>query len=395
MAKASQTQAWLWHRRVSYLNFDYINLLSKKDILIGLPKLKYVKDQLCSSCELSKAKRSSFMTKDVPCLKGRLNLLHMDLCGPMRVESINGKKRIMEEVYVAQPDGFVDPDHPEKVFRLRKALYGLKQAPRVWTSDPPIPKRYLYQPVQDCTAMSSTEAEYVALSASCAQNQRDLPRDIPLDSVVVLSKKERLMVASKLFKGRLFVTLLVANMGREEDRKCILRDLHESDEDADVENGSNLIDTFVASKSLLNAACKKALNLLKKGLLIRGEAVEESKRRRILLDHKIQQLSKCSSEGSSIIPKVPGEPKDNSEVAETQAGNVQTSLTLSSAKLDIQSMVDVPIYQEDPDVQRALLIDTVILMVTDKTSSKPTPPTTQAQVQICSTSYWKDSSRES
>ncbi|GJX44060.1 retrovirus-related pol polyprotein from transposon TNT 1-94, partial [Tanacetum coccineum] len=35
-------------------------------------------------------------------------------------------------VYVAQPDGFVDPDHPEKVYRLRKALYGLKQAPRAW-----------------------------------------------------------------------------------------------------------------------------------------------------------------------------------------------------------------------------------------------------------------------
>nr|GEZ36090.1 Gag-Pol polyprotein [Tanacetum cinerariifolium] len=37
-----------------------------------------------------------------------------------------------EEVYVAQSDGFVDPDHPEKVYRLRKALYGLKQAPRIW-----------------------------------------------------------------------------------------------------------------------------------------------------------------------------------------------------------------------------------------------------------------------
>nr|GFB41209.1 retrovirus-related Pol polyprotein from transposon TNT 1-94 [Tanacetum cinerariifolium] len=65
MAKATPTQAWLWHRRLSYLNFDYINLLSKKDIVIGLPKLKYVKDQLCSSCELSKAKRSSFKSKVV------------------------------------------------------------------------------------------------------------------------------------------------------------------------------------------------------------------------------------------------------------------------------------------------------------------------------------------
>nr|GEY88438.1 retrovirus-related Pol polyprotein from transposon TNT 1-94 [Tanacetum cinerariifolium] len=277
MAKASPTQAWLWHRRLSYLNFDHINLLLKKDVLIGLPKLKYVKDQLCSSYELSKAKRSSFKSKVVPSSKGRLNLLYMDLCGPMRVASINGKKYILvivddysrytwtlflrskdetsemlkefltmiqrnlqalvitvrtdrgtaflnktlnaffkeegiehqtstartpeqnsdkdqtvihnkarlvakgyaqeegidfeesfapvarleavqifiayaihksfliyqmdvkpaflngplkEEVYVAQPNGFVDPDHPEKVYRLRKALYGLKQDPR-------------------------------------------------------------------------------------------------------------------------------------------------------------------------------------------------------------------------------------------------------------------------
>ncbi|GKA49834.1 retrovirus-related pol polyprotein from transposon TNT 1-94 [Tanacetum coccineum] len=39
---------------------------------------------------------------------------------------------LKEEVYVAQPDGFVDPAHPKKVYRLRKALYGLKQAPRAW-----------------------------------------------------------------------------------------------------------------------------------------------------------------------------------------------------------------------------------------------------------------------
>ncbi|GKD69619.1 retrovirus-related pol polyprotein from transposon TNT 1-94, partial [Tanacetum coccineum] len=69
MAKASPTQAWLWHRRLSHLNFDYINLLSKKDIVIGLPKLKYVKDHLCSSCEVSKAKRSSFKSIQFPKFK--------------------------------------------------------------------------------------------------------------------------------------------------------------------------------------------------------------------------------------------------------------------------------------------------------------------------------------
>nr|GEX05345.1 hypothetical protein [Tanacetum cinerariifolium] len=272
MVIASPTPAWLWYRRLSHLNFDYINLISKKDVVISLPKLKYVKDQLCSSCEVSKAKRNSFKIKTIPCSKGWLNLLHIDLCGPMRVASINGKKYILaeaiatvskyrwtkdhplkqvhgnlskpvqtrrqltidpemcmfaltvstakpknikevmtdstwinamqeelhqfdrlkvwelvdkpygkheeginfeesltlvarleavrifvtyvvhksfpiyqmdvkttflngpykEKVYVAQPDGFVDPDHPEKVYRLRKALYGLKQAPTAW-----------------------------------------------------------------------------------------------------------------------------------------------------------------------------------------------------------------------------------------------------------------------
>nr|GEU44978.1 retrovirus-related Pol polyprotein from transposon TNT 1-94 [Tanacetum cinerariifolium] len=53
-------------------------------------------------------------------------IYHMD----MKMAFLNGP--LKEEVYVAQPDGFVNPDHPEKVYRLRKALYGLKQAPRAW-----------------------------------------------------------------------------------------------------------------------------------------------------------------------------------------------------------------------------------------------------------------------
>ncbi|GJZ11143.1 hypothetical protein Tco_0545902, partial [Tanacetum coccineum] len=70
-----------------------------------------------------------------------------------------------------------------------------------------------------------------------------------------------------------------------------------------------------------------------------------------------------SSEGSGTTPEVPDEPKDNSAVvAEKQAGYVQTNLTLSSAKLEIQSMVDVPIHQEDLAVQRTPLIDPVISM---------------------------------
>nr|GEY85583.1 retrovirus-related Pol polyprotein from transposon TNT 1-94 [Tanacetum cinerariifolium] len=65
------------------------------DIVIGLLKLKFIKDHLCSSCELGKAKRKSFQTKTTPSSKRRLQLLHMDLCGPMRVKSINGKKYVL------------------------------------------------------------------------------------------------------------------------------------------------------------------------------------------------------------------------------------------------------------------------------------------------------------
>nr|GEU61562.1 hypothetical protein [Tanacetum cinerariifolium] len=87
--------AWLWNRRLSHLNFDTINLLSKNDIVVGLLKSKFVKDHLCSSCELGKAKRKYFHTKLIPTSKRRLQLLHMDLCGPMRAASINGKRYVL------------------------------------------------------------------------------------------------------------------------------------------------------------------------------------------------------------------------------------------------------------------------------------------------------------
>nr|GEW90003.1 retrovirus-related Pol polyprotein from transposon TNT 1-94 [Tanacetum cinerariifolium] len=82
MAKATSSQAWLWHRRLSHLNFDTINLLSKNDIVVGLPKLKFVIDHLCSSCELGKAK-SKDETPEV--LIDFLRLVQRELQAQVRV----------------------------------------------------------------------------------------------------------------------------------------------------------------------------------------------------------------------------------------------------------------------------------------------------------------------
>nr|GEY23530.1 retrovirus-related Pol polyprotein from transposon TNT 1-94 [Tanacetum cinerariifolium] len=119
MARASSTKSWLWHQRLSHLNFDSINDLARNDLVAGLPKFKYHKEHLCPSCEQRKSKRASHPPKPVPNSRQRLHLLHMDLCGSMRIA------------------------------REKLVSWSLKK--------------------QDCTALSTAEAEYVSLSACCTQ----------------------------------------------------------------------------------------------------------------------------------------------------------------------------------------------------------------------------------
>ncbi|GJV65118.1 integrase, catalytic region, zinc finger, CCHC-type containing protein [Tanacetum coccineum] len=95
MAKATSTKSWLWHHKLSHLNFGTINDLTKHDLVDGLPKFKYGKDHLCSACERGKRKKVSHPPKVVPCNHSKLEMLHMDLCGPMWVALINGKRYIL------------------------------------------------------------------------------------------------------------------------------------------------------------------------------------------------------------------------------------------------------------------------------------------------------------
>nr|GEY83873.1 retrovirus-related Pol polyprotein from transposon TNT 1-94 [Tanacetum cinerariifolium] len=66
VSKATSTKSWLWHRRLSHLNFSTINNLTRLDLVNGLPNFKYEKDHLCSACERGKSKKASHPPKLVP-----------------------------------------------------------------------------------------------------------------------------------------------------------------------------------------------------------------------------------------------------------------------------------------------------------------------------------------
>ncbi|GJU38043.1 retrovirus-related pol polyprotein from transposon TNT 1-94 [Tanacetum coccineum] len=95
LSKASKHKLWLWHQRLNHLNFGTINDLARKDLVRGLPRLKFEKDHLCSACQLRKSKKHTHTPKPENTNLEVLNTLHMDLCGPMRVQTINGKKYIL------------------------------------------------------------------------------------------------------------------------------------------------------------------------------------------------------------------------------------------------------------------------------------------------------------
>ncbi|GJX90579.1 retrovirus-related pol polyprotein from transposon TNT 1-94, partial [Tanacetum coccineum] len=52
LSKASKNNSWLWHRQLNHLNFSTINDLARKDLVRGLPRLKFEKDHLCSAGSL-------------------------------------------------------------------------------------------------------------------------------------------------------------------------------------------------------------------------------------------------------------------------------------------------------------------------------------------------------
>nr|GFC55354.1 Gag-Pol polyprotein [Tanacetum cinerariifolium] len=99
-----------------------------------IPKFKYNKEHLCPSYEQGKSKRASHPPKPVPNSRQRLHLLHMDLCGPMRIDSINGKRYVLVIVddysrYTWVHFLRLKDEAPEVIIKFLKRITVLLQSP--------------------------------------------------------------------------------------------------------------------------------------------------------------------------------------------------------------------------------------------------------------------------
>nr|GEV30985.1 retrovirus-related Pol polyprotein from transposon TNT 1-94 [Tanacetum cinerariifolium] len=87
-----------WRSTVSNVpssSLDECSHLARNGLVRGLPKLKFEMDHLCSVCTMGKSKMKPHKPKSEDNNQEKLYLLHMDICGPMRVASVNGKKYIL------------------------------------------------------------------------------------------------------------------------------------------------------------------------------------------------------------------------------------------------------------------------------------------------------------
>ncbi|XP_052291943.1 uncharacterized protein LOC127900768, partial [Citrus sinensis] len=88
---ALHDDCWLWHRRLRHASMDLISKISKDDLVKGLPKIGFQKDKICEACQFGKQIKTSFKNKNHISTSKPLELLHIDLFGPSRYSSLNGK----------------------------------------------------------------------------------------------------------------------------------------------------------------------------------------------------------------------------------------------------------------------------------------------------------------
>ncbi|KAL8149202.1 hypothetical protein AgCh_006274 [Apium graveolens] len=89
--KASVEKNKIWHKKLSHINYKTINTLVKKDLVRDIRNLEFSRNEVCETCQKGKMKKSSHKSKSANSISAPLQLIHMDLFGPVNVLSISRK----------------------------------------------------------------------------------------------------------------------------------------------------------------------------------------------------------------------------------------------------------------------------------------------------------------
>ena len=85
-------EKWVWPKRLGHVSMRRISHINKLNLVRGLPNLKFSSDALCEACQKGKFAKPPFKSKNVVSTSRPLELLHIDLYGPVKTTSISGKK---------------------------------------------------------------------------------------------------------------------------------------------------------------------------------------------------------------------------------------------------------------------------------------------------------------
>ncbi|KAK8674770.1 hypothetical protein V6N13_032873 [Hibiscus sabdariffa] len=88
---SNEHDAWLWHRKLGHASMSVLEKLISKNLVRGLPKIKFSNDKICDACAKGKQHRTSFKSINDVSTSRVMQLIHMDLFGPIRTISLGGK----------------------------------------------------------------------------------------------------------------------------------------------------------------------------------------------------------------------------------------------------------------------------------------------------------------
>ena len=85
----------LWHQWMGHVSYKHLSIVSKHELVLGIPKLSRISNVVCGPCQLGKQAKAKHPSTQTSATSRPLELLHLDLIGPTRTESPGGKQYIM------------------------------------------------------------------------------------------------------------------------------------------------------------------------------------------------------------------------------------------------------------------------------------------------------------